>query len=184
MTKAAIGSVLFKENFADCHQARDARIFSADDTGTDSARLNAMSEVTYRGFESDLHRGCPTNLVSCPSENTPLLRKPSSPQGYAATPLDGIWARAPYLHNGSIPTLYHLLVPAERPKSFVVGSHDYDTTKVGFEWERSDPLTEIYESGRPAQVNTGHDNVKYLGSVNWATDTEKREALLEYLKTL
>ena len=47
-------------------------------------------------------------------------------QGYVTSVLDGIWSRAPYLHNGSVPTLYHLLVPSERPQQFLRGSIDYD----------------------------------------------------------
>jgi hypothetical protein len=66
--------------------------------------------------------------------------------GYIATPLDGIWAKAPYLHNGSVPTLYHLLVPAERDVSvecmdgkrkrgFWRGNVMYDQQLLGFEWK-------------------------------------------------
>ena len=52
---------------------------------------------------------------------------------YAARPLHGIWAAAPYLHNGSVPTLHDLLLPPEqRPKQFALGSRDYDPKKVGF----------------------------------------------------
>ena len=53
--------------------------------------------------------------------------------GYANSPLDGIWARSPYLHNGSVPTLYDLLLPAsERPLTFYLGTREYDPEKVGF----------------------------------------------------
>src|SRR5712691_7826621 len=52
---------------------------------------------------------------------------------YAARPLYGIWAAAPYLHNGSVPTLYHLLLPPEqRPKTFALGEREYDPVRVGF----------------------------------------------------
>ena len=52
---------------------------------------------------------------------------------YAARPLYGIWAAAPYLHNGSVPTLYHLLLPPDqRPKTFALGARDYDPVKLGF----------------------------------------------------
>ena len=52
---------------------------------------------------------------------------------YKARPLNGIWATAPYLHNGSVPTLYHLLLAAkDRPKSFTVGSREFDPKNVGF----------------------------------------------------
>jgi hypothetical protein len=52
---------------------------------------------------------------------------------YRARPLDGIWATAPYLHNGSVPNLYQLLLPAEqRITTFKVGSDQFDPVKVGF----------------------------------------------------
>jgi hypothetical protein len=55
------------------------------------------------------------------------------PMGYPAPNLASAWASAPYLHNGSVPTLYDLLSPApNRPKIFFVGSHEYDTQRVGF----------------------------------------------------
>ena len=51
---------------------------------------------------------------------------------YRARPLDGIWATAPYLHNGSVPTLYDLLSPQdERPRSFCIGDRQFDPVKVG-----------------------------------------------------
>src|SRR3954466_7506420 len=50
---------------------------------------------------------------------------------YVAPPLAGVWATAPYLHNGSVPTLWHLMHPAERPTAFDVGGHALDLVKVG-----------------------------------------------------
>lgn len=59
------------------------------------------------------------------------LRKPGA--YYKARPLNGIWATAPYLHNGSVPTLHDLLLPPQqRPKTFRVGCREYDPDKVGF----------------------------------------------------
>ena len=53
--------------------------------------------------------------------------------GYSNTPLDGVWARAPYLHNGSVPTLWDLLEPVEkRPAEFYTGYDVYDPKNVGF----------------------------------------------------
>jgi hypothetical protein len=58
-----------------------------------------------------------------------------SPRAYKARPLVGIWASPPYLHNGSVPTLYDLLSPI-RPATFTVGSREYDPVKVGYSTER------------------------------------------------
>jgi hypothetical protein len=97
---------------------------------------------------------------------------------YAARPLYGIWAAAPYLHNGSVPTLYHLLLPPDqRPKTFALGSREYDPVKLGFVVDTAcsaqDCLVDTSETG---DGNGGH---------LWGTDlTESdRMALLEYLKT-
>jgi len=60
--------------------------------------------------------------------------EPPNVFGYKARPLNGIWATAPYLHNGSVPNLYQLLLPArDRVKRFYVGSRVFDPVKVGFE---------------------------------------------------
>ena len=57
---------------------------------------------------------------------------------YKGRPLQGIWATAPYLHNGSVPSLYTLLLPpAERPKTFCVGSRVFDPKEVGFKYRGS-----------------------------------------------
>jgi hypothetical protein len=97
---------------------------------------------------------------------------------YAARPLYGIWAAAPYLHNGSVPTLYHLLLPPDqRPKTFVLGAREYDPVKLGFVVDTAcsaqDCLVDTSETGNG---NGGH---------LWGTDLAEsdRMALLEYLKT-
>ncbi|HEY1865109.1 MAG TPA: di-heme-cytochrome C peroxidase [Roseiarcus sp.] len=102
-----------------------------------------------------------------------------SPYGpYAARPLYGIWAGAPYLHNGSVPTLYHLLLPPDqRPKTFALGAREYDPIKLGFVVDTAcsaqDCLVDTSETG---DGNGGH---------LWGTDLSEsdRMALLEYLKT-
>jgi hypothetical protein len=103
-------------------------------------------------------------------------RPPYGP--YAALPLYGIWAAAPYLHNGSVPTLYDLLLPPDqRPKTFALGGRDYDPVKLGFvvstSCNRQDCLVDT--------TRTGDGNGGHL----WGTDLSDsdRKALLEYLKT-
>ena len=64
---------------------------------------------------------------------------------YKARPLNGIWATAPFLHNGSVPTMYDLLLPvAERPKTFYLGSREYDPEKMGY---RTDHIKGTFNSG-------------------------------------
>jgi hypothetical protein len=100
--------------------------------------------------------------------------------GYANQPLDGIWARAPYLHNGSVPTLRDLLEPQERrPQTFFRGYDVYDQAKVGFV---SDVPSEDgrgffeYDTSIPGNGNGGHNYGTML------SDQDKR-AIVEYLKT-
>jgi hypothetical protein len=70
-------------------------------------------------------------LKRCLADDSPIL-------GYKFRPLTGIWATAPYLHNGSVPTLYDLLLPpSDRPTSFYVGTREFDPVKVGFKTEQS-----------------------------------------------
>ncbi len=184
MDRAKRGQVLYSQYCASCHVG-DRKVYPAEEVGTDPARLGATSDVTYEGFNKALHEGCPKKEMgsACYEDSRPILRPRDWALGYVATPLDGIWARAPYLHNGSVPTLYHLLVPSQRPQRFIVGSMLFDTEMVGFEWQKPMENTEVYETGRPAQMSGGHDTVTYLG-LDWEAETEKRLDLIEYMKTL
>ena len=72
---------------------------------------------------------------------------------YRGRSLNGIWATAPYLHNGSVPTLWDLLLPADkRPKSFKVGGREFDPDKVGFKNVGLD-----FTTSERGNRNTGHD---------------------------
>ncbi|MCL7422729.1 MAG: di-heme-cytochrome C peroxidase [Methylobacter sp.] len=96
---------------------------------------------------------------------------------YRARPLDGIWATAPYLHNGSVPNLYQLLLPpSERQQTFYVGSHQFDPETVGY---RSKPGQGafLFDTRLPGNLNTGH----YYGTD--LTDNERWD-LIEFMKTL
>ena len=137
------------------------KAYAAD--SVDAAQQRIMEDLVRRG--------------SVVWRDTLLDAKP--PDGpYAARPLYGIWAAAPYLHNGSVPTLYDLLLPPEqRPKRFALGGRDYDPTKLGFvattECAQQDCLVDT--------TRTGDGNGGHL----WGTTLSEpdRMALLEYLKT-
>lgn len=99
--------------------------------------------------------------------------------GYASHPLDGIWARAPYLHNGSVPTLRDLLEPPTlRPMVWFRGSDELDLTRVGY---RSDAaaLGRLFrfDTTKPGNSNAGHNYGTQLTA-------EQKDALVEYMKTL
>jgi hypothetical protein len=100
--------------------------------------------------------------------------------GYANSPLDGIWLRAPYLHNGSVPTLRDLLMPvAERPKVFYRGYDVYDPVNVGFitQGTEAERVGTKYNVAERASGNQGHEYGTELSE-------PEKEALVEYLKTL
>jgi hypothetical protein len=131
--------------------------------GIDTAQQRAMEDLDQRGGVA--------------WRDTLIDTQP--PYGpYVARPLYGIWAAAPYLHNGSVPTLYHLLLPPDqRPKTFALGAREYDPVKLGF-------VVDTACSAQDCLVDTsgtGNGNGGHL----WGTDLAEsdRMALLEYLKT-
>ena len=150
------------------------------DVGTDRARLEVVSEAFVAAFDA-----------SPLAAEGALVRS----KGYAATPLTGVWANYPYLHNGSVPTLHHLLGPvSERPKIFhVMAARHFDRDRVGQQlygnrlvgWLGEGQLLRRYgrdrdwfNTERTGSSNAGHD-------VWWRIRTdENRRALIEYLKTL
>ncbi len=100
--------------------------------------------------------------------------------GYIAVPLDGIWLRAPYLHNGSVPNLHDLLEPVERrTKVFYRGYDVYDPRNVGFETlsEQARRARFRFDTGERGNGNQGHLYGADLPA-------RQKDALIEYLKTL
>jgi hypothetical protein len=98
---------------------------------------------------------------------------------YKARPLDGIWATAPYLHNGSVPNLDELLQPAsKRSKSFSIGVRTFDPEHVGFVTDS--PGFPKLDTTALGNSNAGHEGTEYGTDMS---DQERRQ-LLEYLKTL
>lgn len=130
-------------------------------------------------------------------EDVITARTTPAVQGYVAEVLDGVWARAPYLHNGSVPTLYHLLVPASRPEQFLRGAIQYDTAKVGYVWDPAvtglvadtSPTLTIYDTRKDGHAGTGHDrNLVVDGKLrrlDWSGPqyADALKDLIEYLKT-
>lgn len=109
-------------------------------------------------------------------------------RAYKVSPLSGIWATPPYLHNGSVPTLYALLSPiAERPKTFYLGHREYDPKDVGYEYiKKLDGGFEMDTTIR-GNSNAGHefnDGPPGNGIIGRRLTPEERRALVEFLKTL
>jgi hypothetical protein len=94
---------------------------------------------------------------------------------YKGRPLNGIWSSAPYLHNGSVPTLYDLLLPPqERPVAFYLGNREMDVFRVGL---KTDSGSFLFDTRLPGNSNSGHEFGIELAHGD-------RLALLEYLKSL
>lgn len=97
-------------------------------------------------------------------------------RSYKARPLNGTWASSPYLHNGSVPTLYDLLLPAaQRPAKFAVGRWAYDPVKVGYVADGEAPW--VLDTALTGNRNAGHE-------YGTALSEDDRWALVEFLKTL
>lgn len=108
-----------------------------------------------------------------------------APLAYKARPLDGIWATAPYLHNGAVPTLWALLSPyAERPARFNLGVTGFDPVHVGY----VDGGTTKIDTRLRGNRNGGHlfdsSSPALPGTIGATLAPEDRRALVEYLKTL
>ncbi len=174
------GRTLYAQHCLDCHgdehfregEARGARLGKVTplhEVGTDPRRLDAYTDA-FSFNQASLYPASGYRFTH--------FRKTG---GYANRPLDGIWLRAPYLHNGSVPTLRDLLEPPEqRPRRFYRGDDVLDPVKVGF---RSDRAQEgrvayfLFDTALPGNGNDGHRYGTRL------TDGEKT-ALVEYMKKL
>ena len=181
---ASVGRAVFEDNCSRCHgtygdQATypNERI-PLEEIGTDPIRLTALPVEGREKYAVSwfAHAGEA-------DEQTTVI----NPDGYVAPPLDGIWASAPYFHNGSVPTLWHVLYPEERPVIWHRTDEKLDVEKMGLTVEVVDriPLTETdvakrreyFDTRKFGKSNTGHLFPESL------SDSEKR-SVLEYLKTL
>ncbi|MBG0798112.1 cytochrome C [Methylocystis sp. L43] len=201
------GAALFEENCAACHRPHNGKIY---DLGVDLGRARVVSDMIAKNARDSFAKICPpTRVVEMPPSGDRIapcakfegvslenradvsMADPATHEGYNALPLGGVWAQAPYLHNGSVPTLYHLLVPRERPAVFIKSRLDYDKKLVGFSWEPAQTLSrEGYRfdtTSFPALSNKGHDkdvieDGKTL-KLDWSDDVAGAMAIVEYLKT-
>ncbi|HLG17611.1 MAG TPA: cytochrome c [Blastocatellia bacterium] len=171
---AAKGEIIYRKLCADCHAFGGSKVgrvtpVAAPELQTDRNRLDSYT-YPLSANQNLFFAGYPWRFSH--------FRKTD---GYTNMPLDGIWARAPYLHNGSVPTLADLLEePQNRPKVFYRGYNVYDREKVGF------VSTVAEENGRKFfKFDTsliGNDNGGHTYGVKLTPDEKK--TLVEYMKTL
>ena len=192
---AAEGEAVFEANCASCHApGRDNRlgtVIPLEEIGTDPERSWAWTREAADSANRAVMNGAGV-------ERTPMS-KPER-EGYIALDLGGIWLRAPYLHNGSVPTLRALLSPPDqRPDTFYRGYDVLDRRHVGFVSMRCDEAAPEAAGDGPPDTGLqwgcmprhdgwlfdaserGNDNGGHLYGVD--LPTAEKDALLEYLKT-
>lgn len=199
---AAQGRIHYERYCMDCH-GKNGRDFSGsrvgkvtpiEQIGTDRWRLDSYSRMLAVA-QNQLY-------AEHGDERFSHFRKTF---GYANLPLDGLWLRAPYLHNGTVPTLYDLLEPSEdRPEVIFRGYDVYDQRKVGFVSDVPEENgrrffrieTRTRPGDTPRERNEGNGNWGHEGRVTrivdgvaevdvYGTDLprEEKDAIIEYLKT-
>jgi mono/diheme cytochrome c family protein len=168
--RAAAGRPIYQQHCAACHdigQPRVGQVTDIAEVGTDPERLRSFTPELVTQMNT-IGTGKPWRFSHFRKTN-----------GYAGMPLDGTWLRAPYLHNGSVPTLRALLLLDERPARFYRGYDVYDWRGVGF--VATGPEAEKqgveFDTSLRGNGNGGHTYGSELS-------VQDREALLEYLKTL
>ena len=176
--------------------------------GTDNKYFDAVSQTTVSsgllsGFTNPLDPLSPTlvpstgvaslELVGTLNQSAIIQKYPTidlsiraaqskTGAAFESRVLEGIWAAAPYLHNGSVPSLAELLKPAKsRVQSFQVGS-EYDTVNVGLAARQPNEPSSLRVTTDCSDLNSGNSNCGHEFGT-WLSPEEKAE-LLEYLKTL
>lgn len=177
---AARGWRVFSAACASCHGRYGAggtypnRVIPIEKIGTDRARFDAITVEDRTEYSKSW-------LTGYDPEGTRV-----DPSGYVAPPLNGIWASAPYFHNGAVPTLHHVLFPEDRPALWRRHPTAYDETHVGLKIEVAEKLPDglsaqekrqWFDTSLHGKSAQGHDFPAKLSK-------EERRALLEYLKTL
>ncbi|RDV24601.1 cytochrome c [Alteromonas aestuariivivens] len=177
---AAQGKALYLDYCAGCHGqsgsdfsgSRVGHVEPIEHIGTDRWRLDS--------YTAELARNQATLYAT---DEQYRFKRFHKTQGYANMPLDGIWLRSPFLHNGSVPTLRDLLEPASgRPAFFYRGNDIYDRDKLGFVSNQPTAY------GRPlfgfdvsvdGNGNQGHEGARYGTELS----AQQKDAIVEYLKT-
>ena len=178
------GADVYRRRCVDCHglpgkfrMGRVGTVIPIEEIGTDPARLDSYTHE-FASNQYTLGAGRPWRFTR--------FRKTG---GYAAMPLDGLWLRAPYLHNGSVPTLRDLLEPPDRrPTAFYRGNDLFDPVDVGFVHDLAEADVPTLGGGVVHRRFERFDTTQFgdgNGGHAFGADLpdEDKDALLEYLKT-
>lgn len=178
---AARGEAVFNKTCSQCHGTYgsdgkyEQQTIPIDDVKTDPLRLKSLTPE----HRSWMKQGWLSRFGEDYVEVNPV--------GYIAPPLDGVWATGPYFHNGSVPTLWHVLHSDQRPAVWKRTEDGFDREKVGLEIEVFEKLPtaeksasrkrRYFDTKLPGKSATGHDFPDALSE-------DEKDAVLEYLKTL
>lgn len=174
------GKQVFLEHCSSCHGTYGEEtsypelMIPLDEIGTDPVRFQALTSEHRKAYGE--------SWFGLHGQQDTL----NNPEGYVAPPLDGVWATAPYFHNGSVPSLWHLLRPEARPRVWKRLSEETDFQRVGLAVDElnevptkltAEQRREYFDTSAFGKNAAGHDFPARL------TEAEK-DAVLEYLKTL
>ena len=174
------GKQLFEQTCADCHGTYGddsdfpAVLVPLEEIGTDPRRFHAVTKEQREMANQHWLQYFGEHKLTVESE------------GYLAQPLDGIWATAPYFHNGAAPTLWDVMNPTKRPKIWKRSEDGYDQKKVGLEVQE---FAEI-PAGLSSRVRRMYYDTSHVGNSAAGhtypddLDQDEKMAVIEYLKTL
>lgn len=167
---SAEGRRVYNAQCAQCHApggARTGTVVAVEEVGTDRHRIDMWTPAAPAAYNK---------YADGYAYDFSGFRKTG---GYVAVPLDGVWLRAPFLHNGSVPSLQELFEPpGGRRQTFYRGYDVFDPVRVGFvsEGDAATRTGTLYDTRLPGNSNAGH-----LYGVELAPAQKK--ALIEFLKT-
>jgi mono/diheme cytochrome c family protein len=178
--RARQGEPLYQRYCADCHA--DHRFREGEAVGSRVGTVVPLAEIGTDPFRLHSYTSAfAANQYALYPASRYQFRHFRKTNGYANHPLDGIWARAPYLHNGSVPTLRDLLEPPEdRPAVFYRGYDVYDQERVGFVHDVAEEGGKrhfLFDTALPGNGNQGH-------LYGLELTAPEKDALVEYMKRL
>lgn len=179
---AGAGQQIFAKTCAQCHGTYGPagqypnKLIPLEVIGTDATRLTGLTREFRAYFKRTWFAGNGAH-------------GDESPNGYVAPPLDGVWASAPYFHNGAVPTVYGVLTQEARPKYFrrMGGAKEYDARDMGLKIETlnapapqdapGEVRRRVVDTTLPGLGNQGH-------AFGFKLSEKEKRQVIEYLKTL
>lgn len=183
--KAGLGKMVYERSCQKCHGTYER-------DGNHLAVFQAPKHIPFHVVKTDEDRllGNDPQFYQLVATNplNDIIQSTNLPKGYFAPRLEGVWARFPYLHNGSVPTIYELISePGSRSKMFSLTNAGeksrFDEKNLGLTnvviAEENKTARSTYDTSKPGHSNQGH----YFESFKTLT-VEDKYSLIEYLKTL